>query len=114
MKPEVHAALAQLRGEIDILAASVLARSRLAAPELLTSQRLSVGSAHAAVQTLDHATSAGALPEPPPSPAMDLKIEQRDAIAPIAATTGASAENETGILRRLVEFAKRIMRVLRG
>lgn len=114
MKPEVHTALAQLRGEIDILAASVLARNRLAAPEMLTSQRLSVGSAHAAVQTLDPTAMAEVLPEPAPSPAMDLKIEPRDAIALVAPTTGASAENETGILRRLVEFAKRIMRVLRG
>ena len=105
MRPEVEAAVAQLRSEIDTLAASVLARKQMAVPEILTHQRISIGSARAAVLTTEPA-AAPAL-ESRVAPTVESKIAEPDRIAPNLTQRSAG---ETGILRR---FIARVWRILR-
>ena len=137
MRPEVQSALGQLRSEIDILAASVLARNRLAAPEMLTAQRISIGSARAAVRTTDlparsdppaSLNSSAGLRAPKAAVAMagpsstlhvdaDMIITRRDALAaasrgPVVPGNGSSLRSETGFLERLFAFLQRVRRAI--
>jgi hypothetical protein len=107
MRTDVHSALAQLRREIDVLHASVLARSRLAAPEIMTSQRISLGADRAVVRTLDPPAAVAPSTEPPRLRPAERIIAESDRIAVPGST-------KTGLLQRLIAFVRRMTRALFG
>src|SRR5262249_36767340 len=106
MRPEVHSALTQLRREIDVLHASVLARSRLAAPEVMTSQKISLGSDRAVVRSLDPPAVAAPSPAPLSMRPAEPRIAESDRIG-----VAPSATEKSGFLQRLIAFARRLLRL---
>jgi hypothetical protein len=107
VRPDVHSALAQLRKEIDVLHASIVAKSRFAAPEVMTSQRISIGSDRAVVRTLDPPTVAAPTLAPPSILSAQQRIDESERIAVPAFTT-----TKRGLLQRLIAFARRLLRKL--
>jgi hypothetical protein len=105
MRAEVDSALAQLRREIDVLHASILARSRLAAPEILTPQRVSTGVDRALVRTLEPPTVPVLPAEAPPTLFDEPGIAESDRIALPDSRTSSS-----GLFRRVIQLVRRLLR----
>ncbi len=71
MRRELQDALGQLRREIDILSASILARSRLAAPETLTSHVVPVEGIKVSVRSSEPPSETDLAPQIDVAPSPD-------------------------------------------